>query len=149
MSKMSNEYHLDYNLSRYRERRNLMLEYLGGACVECGTTDSLEIHHIDPDTKSFDPCIEWGTSLERLYPELDKCELRCEKHHKDRHVNLRLHGSHFHYQNGCRCDACLEYAARQREKNRIRMQVYRAAGYDKTRRNYQPGVAQQVNASAL
>jgi hypothetical protein len=43
----------EYDFSRYREKVAGFVAYLGGACVECGATDRLEIDHVDPATKSF------------------------------------------------------------------------------------------------
>ncbi len=74
----------------YRQRRLRGLEYLGGACVKCGSKSDLELDHIDPTTK--DPLLRktnkktgngqlWQWSWERITKELDKCQLLCHSCH--------------------------------------------------------------------
>lgn len=54
-----------------------MVVFLGGKCAGCGTTDDLDVHHKNPDEKSFAISRFWSIAWERLIPELSKCELRC------------------------------------------------------------------------
>jgi DNA-binding XRE family transcriptional regulator len=61
------------------KRRQVGLDYLGGRCASCGTTDKLELDHIDPSTK-VDHKI-WSWKWERQIVELDKCQLLCETCH--------------------------------------------------------------------
>jgi len=82
-----------------------MLAYLGGRCVGCGSVIDLQFHHIDPDTKSFNPRAKAGMKWETLVPEMDKCELRCEPCHKAKHATS--HGTVTMYINHkCRCKIC-------------------------------------------
>ena len=72
-----------HKITAFRQRRKLkIIDYLGGKCVVCGTTESLEIDHIDPSTKSF---VLNGNNLnwawETLLPEIHKCQLLCRSHH--------------------------------------------------------------------
>lgn len=49
-------------------------------CWVCGkTTGRLEFDHIDPSTKEF--TISTYVSLERLWPEMEKCHVLCKEHH--------------------------------------------------------------------
>jgi len=64
-------------LSKYRERRDFMIVFLGGKCAGCGTTDDLDVHHKNPAEKSFAVSKFWSIAWERLVLELSKCELRC------------------------------------------------------------------------
>lgn len=56
---MSNnkEYMNEYMKRRYRERRELAFKALGGVCINCGGSNSLEIDHVDregvPQNKKF------------------------------------------------------------------------------------------------
>lgn len=74
-----------YSRAYYKKRRDELLARLGGRCVICGSTDSLEIDHIDPATKSFtlsDMILHM--SKEKLRCELDKCQLLCRKCHLEK-----------------------------------------------------------------
>jgi RNA polymerase subunit RPABC4/transcription elongation factor Spt4 len=66
-----------------------MMEYLGGKCINCGSTINLEFHHIDPETKLFnitDRCKRstaqngWKNTPE-MFNEINKCQLLCNKCH--------------------------------------------------------------------
>lgn len=73
-------YQRTYQLNKYYERKAMAIDYLGGVCVDCGTSDSsiLEFDHRDQSTKSFTVTAKLGgASWERLKEELDKCDLRC------------------------------------------------------------------------
>ena len=94
-----------YQLERYHQRMKEMREYLGNVCVECGTDINLEIHHKNPEDKSFDLSKSWGIPWDKLIAELDKCELRCEDHHTE--IHAPKHGTISSYRHRrCRCDAC-------------------------------------------
>jgi|SRR6185437_9146846 len=130
-------------LARYHERKRQALTLLGGACVQCGTTEDLEFDHIDPATKTFTITERIFRTWDQLLPELAKCQLLCETCHAaktNEHYKLQAarrpprakqlalpvrvpsvaHGSaamYNHYK--CRCPAC-------REAHRLKMQAYRA-----------------------
>lgn len=76
---MNNAYMNDYMKRRYRKRRELAFEILGGRCVGCGTTEQLEIDHIEregvPSNKKF--AHFWNMAIERFRLELEKCQLLC------------------------------------------------------------------------
>lgn len=103
-------------LSRYRKRRQFAIEFLGGKCVVCGTTENLEIDHIDKRTKSFQITQKWSVPLDIYISELRKCQLLCHTHHKEKSDREKDwgglygpsdHGSLAYYKNrGCRCDKC-------------------------------------------
>lgn len=116
--------------ARYRaRRRELAREYLGGACVVCGSVDDLHFDHIDPSTKTIaiSQAIIAGWSWERLTVELDKCQLLCSPHHLEKSRlegslggepwnKLPLeHGTHGMYvREKCRCPDCSEWKRRSR-----------------------------------
>jgi hypothetical protein len=86
-----------------------MLDYLGNACVVCGVTDDLIIHHRNPDEKEFNATQQWGRPWEDTLRELDKCELRCRKHHGTAHHGEPEHGTVRCYKREkCRCNACVK-----------------------------------------
>ena len=61
--------------------REILLEKLGGKCVECGSTEALEFDHIDPSTKSFNISAGYHKPKQVLEEELSKCQLLCNKCH--------------------------------------------------------------------
>jgi len=61
--------------------RQILIEKLGGKCVECGCTESLEFDHIDPSTKSFNIAAGYTKPKEVLLEEVAKCQLLCNKCH--------------------------------------------------------------------
>jgi 5-methylcytosine-specific restriction endonuclease McrA len=43
----------EHQKQRYRRKRAELIAKLGGKCVVCGTTENLQIHHIEPiDSRS-------------------------------------------------------------------------------------------------
>lgn len=73
-----------YMKRRYHQRRAEALETLGGKCVICGTTEDLEIDHIDADDKEIPLNKMWSIAKARFLQELDKCQLLCKEHHKEK-----------------------------------------------------------------
>ena len=51
-------------------------------CAKCGSTDRLEIDHIDPKTKVSHAV--WSWAKERRDAELAKCQVLCYEHHKQK-----------------------------------------------------------------
>jgi 5-methylcytosine-specific restriction endonuclease McrA len=64
----------------YAKRRAYAIEFLGGCCAICGSTDRLEIDHKNRDEKSFP--ISRPPNEEAFRKELLKCQLLCYKHHR-------------------------------------------------------------------
>jgi len=48
-----NGYMREYMIRRYHSKRKEMIEQLGSACASCGSTDNLEIDHIDRSKKTM------------------------------------------------------------------------------------------------
>lgn len=93
----------------------------GKSCVECGSTENLELDHIDPATKITNAI--WSWSEERRNAELAKCQVLCHDCHvKKTHIDLDhfQHGTPSEYQRGCRCVPCRanKSAAMKRETRR-------------------------------
>lgn len=100
-----------------------MLNMLGGECVICGSTDSLDFDHVDPSTKVFQIS---GRGLDKprgtLLVEVKKCQLLCKPHHIEKtrawyaaqptqsrkgKPEYAEHGTVSGYgYYGCRCEAC-------------------------------------------
>jgi len=98
-----------------------------GPCVLCGSSDDLEVDHLDPTVK--DSHRIWSWSLERRTAELKKCQVLCSKCHKQKTREQRResmkHGTESMYRFGpCRCELCLvgrnEYKRQQRARRRAK-----------------------------
>ncbi len=111
-----NAYQRVYQLERYHRRRREAIEFLGGRCVICGTTEDLEIDHIDYMEKKFNIAKLWSISYVRFMEEISKCQLLCVEHHKHKSSRESIerrgltHGKYhaaFHYD--CQCEECIEF----------------------------------------
>jgi len=73
-----------------RKRANWLAEH--GPCVKCGSWDTLEIDHVNPEEKSFK--ISWSRKKEILDKELQKCQVLCENCHLEK-TKKDLHNLNF------------------------------------------------------
>lgn len=118
-----NEYMRKYMLKRYHRRRSDSIEKLGGKCVVCGTTDNLEIDHIDRSTKTMAISGLWSCNIQRYEAELKLCQLLCEQHHKEKtsRENSVDHGGGKTGKRNCYCELCAPlkraYARERRQLN--------------------------------
>lgn len=65
-----------YMKKKYFERRAKAIEYLGGQCIDCFSTELLEFDHTRD--KEFNIAHKLNSApRERILRELDKCVLRC------------------------------------------------------------------------
>lgn len=101
----------------------MLIDALGGVCLNCGSTDRLEFDHVLPEDKVFDIAPNLEISLERLLPELQKCQILCRNCHANKtnidngHQVGGVHGLTGTYTNyGCRCDECRAVWAKSRRK---------------------------------
>jgi len=102
---------IEYQAARSRQRRIEAIKLLGSKCVRCQSSESLEIDHINPDTKTLNWAKMYGASEQRFLAELAKCQLLCktchiEKSIKEQGFQPRRHGRESMYRHGCRCDLC-------------------------------------------
>lgn len=65
-----------------RQRRAIAIAYLGGVCVQCGGTDRLEFDHIVPARKHKRLAKMWTAAADKLWVEIDKCQLLCHTCHR-------------------------------------------------------------------
>lgn len=106
------------NKEKQREYQRLWLlkqraEWIheNGPCANCGSTEKLEVDHID-GTKKVNHRV-WSWSKERRAAELKKCQVLCNSCHKQKTKNDlygdRQHGTRTMYTNErCRCALCVE-----------------------------------------
>lgn len=71
---------------RWKKKR-VLVDRLGGKCVNCGYSKNLaalDFHHRDPSQKSFALSqVNMASSLDKLIPEADKCDLLCATCHRE------------------------------------------------------------------
>lgn len=99
-----------YHRRYYHEvRRQKIFDYLGGACIVCGSREDLEVDHIDPSEKSFEISRNL-TFNAKLRAELDKCQLLCSDHHIAKTTADRApftHGTIYGFmKQKCKCHLC-------------------------------------------
>jgi 5-methylcytosine-specific restriction endonuclease McrA len=126
-----NAYIREYQKEKYVQRKDMYLEKLGGKCVLCDSTESLEFDHIDATTKSFTFTTKIATlSIEKLDAEAEKLQLLCNKCHKEKTAASSDDGSVGHGQGNsgkrnCPCAPCkakkAEYMkSKQKQYNSVR-----------------------------
>lgn len=80
-------------------------------CQLCGSTESLELHHLNPKEKENHRI--WSWSEKRRNEELKKCVVWCErchiKYHSEKQKKPITHGISGGYARGCRCNLCRGY----------------------------------------
>ena len=72
----------EYKREQRKERKAYCIEYLGGKCVKCGSTERLEFDHIKREGKKYEISTRVTNNLNNLKEELDKCQLLCVDCHK-------------------------------------------------------------------
>jgi hypothetical protein len=101
------EYHRKYY---HEKRRKPMLDYLGGQCVRCGSTEELQFDHIRREDKSFNISTKMTLSDPEVRAELDKCQLLCKDCHQRKtgaEMEGFTHGTLYAWmKKGCRCEVC-------------------------------------------
>lgn len=111
----------EYQRNWVQARREAWIASQGGKCVLCGSSESIEIDHIDPKLKQVRIATLWSRDQAFRDAELAKCQLLCHDCHKEKtYPNLGQyeHGTTSGYWNyKCRCVEC---SAAQREYDKQR-----------------------------
>ncbi len=101
-----------YQNNRLKTRRMNWLNE-NGPCAKCGSSENLEVDHIDPSMKETHNI--WSWSEERRNVELAKCQVLCAKCHgiktgkenAQRLTKIIEHGTLLGYMTrACRCSDC-------------------------------------------
>ena len=79
-----NEEHKEHKREQRKKRKELCLEYLGGKCVKCGTTERLEFDHIKREGKKYTIASRILNNFDNLKEELNKCQLLCVECHLEK-----------------------------------------------------------------
>ena len=77
-------------------------------CINCGSCQSLELDHVNPDEKVTHRIWSWSEKKRNI--EIKKCQVLCSSCHKKKTRSQRkikaVHPSKTTYNNGCRCLEC-------------------------------------------
>ncbi len=116
----------EYQRRWMRARRDRWLQE-NGPCRRCGSEESLEVDHIDPQTKVTHAV--WSWSKARRDRELAKCQVLCKVCHKAKSdAAMRVHspcGTRQSYNKGCRCPNCRSAHAQYHRQRRKLVTRYR------------------------
>lgn len=117
-----------YQRRWYRRRRERF--FADKCCQWCGSTESLELHHADPEAKETHRI--WSWSRKRREAELGKCIVVCRQCHQEYHAEEQrmpiVHGTNAGYDKGCRCNACRAAHAERMRDYRRRKKIERQTG---------------------
>ena len=83
----------DRQTIKSKEKRNYILDKLGGECVVCGFKkyrSSLAIHHTDPSKKDETFASIYGWSYKRIDKEIETCILLCANCHTAFHAGIDI-----------------------------------------------------------
>lgn len=81
-----------YQREWFAKRRAEGIEYLGGKCVNCYSTENLQMDHKNPDEKIHHRI--WSWSRDKRFAELDKCQLLCPSCHSEKTRRNGERGKH-------------------------------------------------------
>lgn len=112
----------EYQREWMTKRRQEWIDSKGGCCTKCGSTDSLEVDHIDPKLKTMHTASIWGRAEHIRFAELENCQVLCYDCHLEKTIAQRkptTHGTYQMYQNHkCRCSVCRKYQSNKMKKYR-------------------------------
>lgn len=101
------EYLRNYQREWMKKRRATFFN--NKKCTKCKSIEKLELDHIDPKKKISHKI--WSWSKKRFLVEIVKCQILCEKCHKEKtklwNILRRKHGRTM-YNHGCRCEICFK-----------------------------------------
>lgn len=128
--------------AKQRQRKfEILVNELGGRCIECGSDYDLEFHH-RPDTyKAFEIGSNLTRSIEVLREEADKCVLLCYSCHRGHNDHIRtVHGYGAYVAKRCFCHVCRQaYIDYNTAQNRKRGRKERVMPEHGTRARYSRG----------
>lgn len=122
----------EYQLNWLRNRKFLVEEKLGGHCVICGSTETLEVDHINwaekhPSIKGKGFPYSWAWT--RIEKELEHCQLLCKACHEEKTFQEKgayTHGTRSMYKrHQCRCNKCTNWNTLNMRKVRERKRLIR------------------------
>lgn len=113
----------EYDRLRASTARAEFVASRGGICAKCGSSEQIEIDHIDPKTKEYKIATIWSRKKEIREYELAKCQLLCNSCHKEKSAREATkdlqHGTLNMYKaRHCRCQPCKDANAERAALNK-------------------------------
>jgi len=104
----------EYDKRWRAERRTQWINEQGGKCVDCDSTEQLEIDHVDYKLKACNVATLWSRKKDIRDKELVKCVVRCNACHmlktieenKEKYTIYHDCGTYAKYKRGCKCQDC-------------------------------------------
>ena len=111
----------EYQRNWMRKRREAW--FADKSCERCGTTENLELDHLDPQIKVTHRI--WSWRADRREAELAKCRALCQRHHMERTIEQLSTAQHgvtvtLYDDYGCRCEPCRAVKRAKQARNRRR-----------------------------
>lgn len=106
-------------IKTFRDFKKQCFDVIGNQCAHCGSSENLQIDHIDFRTKNFDISKKWGSKdfATEIRSELAKCQPLCQQCHRLKSAEdirtLRadkpiVHGNMYAWmKRKCECEVCL------------------------------------------
>ncbi len=139
MKKHDPEY---YRQAKIRQRQR-MLNFLGGKCVLCASTDELQVDHIDPSKKKFSINSRMSLKNPDVIAELLNCQILCGSCHRLKTSGEQrgfTHGTFYGWVNvGCSCEKCSEAKRTWYDDRNARRRALAVSGRRKYRRERSHG----------
>lgn len=124
------EYMRAYQNRWLQERRSKWISE-NGPCRGCGSTEELEVDHVDPKEKEYHPTRLWSLKEETRIEELAKCQVLCKACHRQKsneEMSRPITHGLMGYHRSCRCITC-------KKAQSVDMKKY----HDRTRKHSQVG----------
>jgi len=130
------DYMREYMKNRYRNKRQEIIDRLGGKCSRCGSKDgTFHLDHIDKKKKTMRAADMHSVNDKKFEEEIKNLQILCKNCH---HIKSReawdysdrtprsTHGSYWHYRRyNCRCPACVKaYKKKQKEWHEKKADVF-------------------------
>lgn len=105
-----NSYMKQYMLSRWHERRNGAIDFMGGVCYTpgCGGVDWLQFDHVNPKWKRYNISSVPAAAEHRFWTEIMACQLLCGPCHRAKTSAEQSvpHGGGKTGKKNCYCELC-------------------------------------------
>jgi hypothetical protein len=119
------DYMREYMKNRYRNKRQEIINRLGGKCSRCGSTDGhFHLDHIDKKKKTMRASDMHSVNDKKFEEEIKNLQILCQDCHKEKtkeswdySTPKPKHGTYWFFRrHGCRCPKCTKaYKTKQKE----------------------------------
>ena len=119
------DYMREYMANRYHQKRQEVIDRLGGRCTRCGSKDgNFHLDHKDKSKKTMRASDLHSVNDKRFKSEIKNLQILCEDCHREKTKEAwdystpkPSHGTYWFFRKyRCRCPACTKaYQAKQKE----------------------------------